>query len=180
MIPVLILALVGAVGVAVGGQFALQLTFAQVRHPVSLGTANLTADPETVRGWYRLLIEQGTLDRMVATETVDYLWMAGLGSSLVLITLLVAELLRTRNPVARLRLRRIAPWMAAAAVSDAVENAISLIMLSNPLGFPDPLSYAHAGVSVIKIIAAVASATVVPAYAVWAFIRGRTGTEHGR
>jgi hypothetical protein len=176
-IPVLILALIGAIGVAVGGQVALQLMFAQVRHPTSLGVANLTGDPDTVRGWYRVLAEQGTLDRMVLTEVVDYLWMAGLGAFLVLVTLLAGELLRHRNPPARLRLRRIAPLMIAAPAVDAVENALSLIMLSDPAGFPGLLAYAHATVSAIKITVAVGSATVVPAYAVWAFVRGRTGTE---
>lgn len=178
-VPGLLVALLGAVGVAVGGQVALQLMFAQVRHPVSLAAANLTGDPATVRGWYRVLIEQGTLDRMVLTEVVDYLWMAGLGGCLVLITLLAAELLRRRNPPARARLRRIAPLMITAPAVDAVENALSLIMLGDPTGFPDPLAYAHATVSAIKLAAAVGSATVVPAYAVWAFVRGRVGTEPG-
>ncbi len=176
-VPVLILALVGSLGVAVGGQLALQLMFARVQHPVPLVVANLTGDPDTLRGWYRVLTEQGTLDRMVITEIVDYLWLAGLGTCLVLITLLVAELLRHRNPPARLSLRKIAPWMIAAPAVDAVENALSLVMLSDPFAFPDPLAYAHATASVIKTAAAVTSATVVPAYAVWAAVRGRTGTE---
>ncbi|WP_152364396.1 hypothetical protein [Microlunatus speluncae] len=178
-IPVLALALFGALGVAVGGQVALQASFARVRHPESLATANLTADAETVRGWYQQLAAQGTLDQMIITETVDYLWMAGLAASLVLVTFLAAALVRRRHSKAAARLHRLAPAMIAAPALDAVENALSLIMLSDPVGFPDPLAYAHAGVSMIKVVAAIGSATVVPAYAVWALIRGGTGTDSG-
>ena len=88
----------GAVVVtAATGQAWLQATFATVRHPVTLGVANTTADAETVRGWYRVLLAQGTFDRMVATELVDLVWVSGVAATAVLLTVLAARLLERRN-----------------------------------------------------------------------------------
>ncbi len=164
--------LVGAVGLAVFGQVLVQRTFATVRHPVTLIDANLTFDPETVRGYYEVLAAQGTLDRMVATELVDFVWPAGLAASLIMIVLSVAALLRHRNPAGASRLRRMAPLMALAPACDIIENSISLVMLSDPFGFPGGLAPLHGGFSVAKVTFAVASAILAPAYAVLVAAQG--------
>ncbi len=164
--------LTGSVGLAVLGQILVQRTFAGVRHPVTLAEANLGFDAETVRGHYRVLAAQGTLDRMVATELVDVIWSVGLAASLTMIVLTAAALLRHRNPAGSRRLRRMAPLMALAPACDVVENSVSLVMLSDPFGFPEVLAPLHAGFSVAKLTFAAASATLAPVYAIVLAARG--------
>jgi hypothetical protein len=175
---VLVGLLATAVAAAITGQVWLQATFAAVRHPVTLGVANTTADAETVRGWYRVLLGQGTLDRMMATELVDLLWVAGIAASAVLLTLLAARSLEQRNPPAAAVLRRIAPWTALAPGLDLVENCLSLLMLGDPLGFPAPLAATHAGVSWVKLAAMVGVGAGVPAFWLWS-LRGNGGGGRG-
>jgi hypothetical protein len=159
---------------AATGQVWLQATFATVRHPVSLGAANTMADPETVRAWYEQLIEHGTLDRMVATELVDLVWIVGLAGTMVMLTLVAAALLERRNPAASRRLVLLAPWAALPPASDLVENSISLVMLSDPLNVSAALVVAHATVSWVKVAAIVAVGVALPVYALWAaWIGGR-------
>lgn len=167
-------------GLAVAGAFAaqvwLQATFAGVRHPVPLSVANTTADPAILRAWYRVLAAQGTLERMRATELVDYVWIVGLAACLVLLTTVVARLLSGRNPHASSVLYRLAPWTAVAAAVDGIENAISLVMLADPVGFWDPLAYAHAAVSWVKLGSIIAVGIALPVYVLWAL---RTGGVAG-
>jgi hypothetical protein len=176
----LVTLLAAAVALAMVGQVWLQATFATVRHPMSLGVANTTADAETVRGWFRVLIAEGTLDRMVATELVDLVWVAGVVASVVLLTLLAARSLEGRNPPAARLLRRLAPWTAFAPGLDAVENGLSLVMLADPLGFPAPLAAAHAAVSWVKLAAMVAVGVGVPAFWLWSLGGNRGGGCDGR
>lgn len=168
----LVVGLAVAVPAAVAAQVWLQATFATVGHPASLGAANTTADPQTVRDWFATLAAQGTLDRMVATELVDLAWIGALAAVLVLGTLLAARLLDPRHPAAARRLRAIAPWTALAPGLDLVENALSLIMLADPSGFPDALAPAHAAASWLKLISIVGVAVLVPAVTIAA---GRAG-----
>ncbi|WP_052731722.1 hypothetical protein [Devosia geojensis] len=176
-LPALLVLLAAAVAIAVAGQVLLQATFASVKHPVSLFVANTTADPQTVRGWYSALVEQGTLERMVATELVDFVWIGGIACAVFLLTLTCARLLARRNPVASARLYGIAPWVTLAPLLDVVENGFSLLMLSDPMGFPDVLAYLHAAASWIKLAAIVAVATSLPSYALWAAWAGGRGAE---
>jgi hypothetical protein len=159
-------------GIAVFGQILVQRTFATVQHPTSLFEANLTMNPDEVRGHYAVLEERGTFDNMVRTELVDFVWMAGLALFVFSVTTLVAKLLRTRSPVASGRLMRWAPWTPLVAAFDVVENAGSLAMLADPWGFPDWLAYVHAGASVFKLAATVVVAVGIPAYALIAAVRG--------
>lgn len=156
-----------AVGVAVAGQVLLQATFATVRHPVALGIANTTSNADTLRAWYQVLRAQGTLDRMVATELVDLIWVTGAAACVVLLALLAARLLERRNPDAARLLRRIAPWTALAPGLDVVENVLSLAMLAEPVAFPAALAAAHAAVSSVKLAAMILVAVAVPAFSLW-------------
>jgi hypothetical protein len=175
--PVLLTLLAAAVTVAVLGQVWLQATFATVRHPVPLGVANTTADPATVRGWYRALIDQGTLDRMVATELVDLMWIVGVSGSVVLLTLVAARLLEHRNPPAAHLLRRLAPWTALAPGLDVIENAISLAMLVRPLDVAAALAIGHAVVSWLKLVGMAGVGVGVLGYSLWS---ARSGGGGGR
>jgi hypothetical protein len=169
--PRLVVGFGTAVAAAVAAQVWLQATFASVRHPASLATANTTGDPAVVRGWYATLVEQGTLSRMVATELVDLAWIAALAAVLVLGTTLAARGVRRRSPQLSGMLARAAPWTALAPGLDLLENALSLVMLSNPHGFPDALAPAHAAVSWAKLAAVVAVPATLGVLTVGTLIR---------
>ncbi|WP_199035742.1 hypothetical protein [Glycomyces salinus] len=170
------LATAAFVAAAVGAQLLLQSVFATVDHPETLLRSNHNADADTARDWHRILLEQGTLDRMIRTEQVDYLWMAALAAALVSITLLASRLLAVRAPLASARLRRFAPWAALAPAVDAAENAVSLLMLSDPLGFPAPLAAVHAALAWLKLMAIAAVAVGASGYALAAALGGE---RHG-
>ncbi|OLT12375.1 hypothetical protein BJF78_03915 [Pseudonocardia sp. CNS-139] len=175
-------ALAGSVTVAVAGQVWLQATFATVRHPVALGVANAATDAPVVRGWLEVLLAQGTLDRMVATELVDLVWVVGVMASVVLLTLLAARHLETRAPRVARVLRRVAPWTALAPGLDLLENGLSLALLADPLGFPPVLAVAHGTVGTVKLAAMVAVGVVVPGLwlLAWTWSARRGHTKAGR
>lgn len=175
--PALALPLAAALGLSAFGQILLQSSFRQTCHPVSLFRANTTADPARIRDWSATLSAQGTLNRMIAVEITDLIWIAGLAATAILMTLLAARLLRRRNPAASDRLYRIAPYTALAPALDLVENVVSLAMLSDPTGFPDTLAHLHAAASWAKLAAIGTVATAIPAYAICAAIRGKGAGE---
>lgn len=156
-------------------QLALQLAFRQVRHPVPLGAANLEPDAEVVRGWYSVLIEQGTYLWMIRTELVDLVWPVMLALAIVSLYRLVAGLLRGIDPPISRWLYRWAPVWLVGPAFDIVENAFSLAMLTDPFGFPDWWAVAHVAASWVKIAGSVASAVVGPTLTVVALARRRRG-----
>lgn len=154
-------------------QVALRLTFRLVGHPVSLDAANLEADPEVVRGWYALLLDQGTYLQMIRTELVDIPWAILLGLTLVALYRLVGGLLRSVHPTIAALLFRWAPLAAIGPAFDVVENVFSLAMLTDPFGFPDWWSTAHVVAAWLKIAGVVAAATVGPTLSVIALVSAR-------
>ncbi len=158
---------------AAAAQVNLQLTFAQVRHPVPLGTANLEADVEVLRGWYGLLMDQGTYLLMIRTELVDIPWAVLLGLTIVALYRLVATLLRDIHPPIAAWLYRWAPVWAIGPAFDLVENAFSLAMLTDPFGFPAWWSVAHVAASWLKIAGSVVAGVVGPTLTVIALVLGR-------
>lgn len=163
---------VGAIAVALACQLWMQATFREVRHPVALGPANLEPDPGVVREWYGVLVEQGTYLQMIRTELVDSVWATSLAIATWLLPCLFAALLRRRSPDVSAFLLRWSPLFALAGVLDLVENGISLVMLTDPWGFPDVLAPLHAGVSVAKLSAAIATPVVGLSLSAYGAIRG--------
>lgn len=171
--------LAAALAVALAFQVNLQLTFRQVRHPVALNTANLEPNPEVVRGWYRVLIEQDTYLQMIRTELVDIPWAVALAVTLVLVQSFAAVLLRHRAPRASAFLFRWTPLCALGPAFDVVENLFSLAMLTDPWAFPDVLAASHTVASYIKFsliaITSVGGLTVT----IVAAVRGPGASEAG-
>lgn len=159
-----------SLALAVLAQLNLQRTFRAVEHPVGLGAANLEADPEVVRGWYGLLIEQGTYLQMVRTELVDVPWAVLLGATLVTLYRFVGGLLRGLHPPISWVLVRWAPAAAVGPAFDVVENAFSLAMLTDPFGFPGWWAAAHAAASWAKLAGSAAAAVAGPTLTVTALV----------
>ncbi|WP_026929099.1 hypothetical protein [Glycomyces tenuis] len=173
-------AALAAVGIAaaLAAQIRLQALFATAEHPTTLLRSNHNADAALARDWHRTLLDQGTLDRMVTTERFDYLWMLALAAALVSITMLASALLERRAPRASRRLRRLAPAAALPAAVDAAENAVSLAMLADPLGFPELLAPLHASLAWLKLACVVAVAVGASAYTLVAAVKGERHGDH--
>jgi hypothetical protein len=161
-------------------QLDLQLTFRLVEHPVSLAAANLEADATVVRGWYAVLLEQGTYLQMIRTELVDLLWPIALGAALIALFRFVGGLLRRVHPPISRVLFRWAPLAAIGPAFDVIENAFSLAMLTDPFGFPAWWSVAHVIASWLKIACSVVAAVVGSTLTIIALVsvrRSRKATD---
>lgn len=132
---------------------AFGLTWATILYtksgfPPALIEGQLAFNPNAYREWYLVLIQKGTLPLYINTQLVDYLYIAGLLSTLFFLHLLIAKAqpsVRWRNLA--LTLAILAP---AVALSDAIENIVTLTMLSQPTDFAPWLAYLVSTLSTIK------------------------------
>lgn len=134
---------------AIGGYVAVEMSFATTNYPVSLLEGQLAFSGAAIKSHYATLVAQGTFDRFVLTQVIDFAWIIGL-----MLTLFFAHVAIARGQPAgskwrqfALRLAVVAPLIAA---SDAFENAVSFLMLADPKGFPDWLAPLYSGFATIK------------------------------
>jgi hypothetical protein len=132
---------------------AIGLTWATVLYVRSgfspaLIEGQLAFDPDVYRAWYAVLIEKRTLPIYVRTQLVDYLYIAALLSALFFGHLLVAK----AQPDERWRKLALALAVLgpAIAASDAIENIVTLTMLSDPASFAPWLAYLVSTLSAVK------------------------------
>ncbi len=127
----------------------LDAAYAASRFPVPYWTAQLSFDHEKVKEWYAFLVANGTLGQYVYTQVVDFLFIA---SVLLLHTsaLLVVSRVCSEGSKARKYMVVAAALSAIAPLADAVENAISFVMLSDPAGFPAMLAIAYSSTAALK------------------------------
>lgn len=134
---------------ATGGYVAVEISFATTNYPVSLLQGQLAFSGTAIKSHYATLIAQGTFDRFVLTQVIDFAWIIGLMLTLFFAHVAIA---RGQPPGSKwrqfaLRLAVVAPLIAA---SDAIENAVSFIMLADPKGFPGWLALLYSGLATIK------------------------------
>lgn len=144
--------LAGALGASVllGAAGLTWATVLYVRSgfPPMLIEGQLAFSAEATRGWYAVLLEKGTLGIYARTQLVDYLFIFGLMSALFFLHVMIAK--AQPNP----GWRRVALWFAilgpTIAASDAVENIVTLTMLSRPTDFPPALAILASSISAVK------------------------------
>jgi hypothetical protein len=131
------------------GYVAVEVSFATTKYPVSLLEGQLAFSGTAIKSHYAALLAQGTFDRFVLTQVIDFAWIIGL-----MLTLFFAHVAIARGQPAgshwrqlALRLAVVAPMIAA---SDAFENAVSFVMLADPKGFPDWLAPLYSGFAALK------------------------------
>ena len=134
---------------AIGGYVAVEISFAKTNYPVSLLEGQLAFSGTTIKSHYATLLAQGSFDRFVLTQVIDFAWIVGL-----MLTLFFAHVAIARGQPAgstwrqlALRLAVLAPLIAA---SDALENVVSFVMLADPEEFPDWLAVLYSGLAAIK------------------------------
>lgn len=161
---------------AAAGYVAVETSFAATHYPVSLLEGQLAFSGAAIKSHYATLLAQGTFDRFVLTQVIDFAWIVGL-----MLTLFFAHVAIARGQAAGSQWRRLALRLAVVApliaASDALENAVSFLMLADPNGFPDWLALVYSGLAAIKWSWAVIGVSLI-AVQVGALVRSRM--QHGK
>ncbi|PLS23192.1 hypothetical protein [Neptunicoccus cionae] len=127
----------------------LDASYAASKHPVDYMTGQTSFSGETIKGYYAIMSEAGTLDIYTRTQLIDFAFILGfLGIGLFVCTLL-ARLGREGS------LGRKAGVLAGLSfvlggISDMIENGWSFVMLVNPTGFADWLALPYSAFAVLK------------------------------
>lgn len=127
----------------------LNAAYAASGFPVPYWQAQLSFDHEKIKGWYGWLLSNQTLGLYVRTQLIDFIFIAS-----VLILHISALLAISRGLPATSHARHVLVWAALlstlAALSDAIENGISFIMLANATGFEPVLALAYSSAAALK------------------------------
>ncbi|MDO3381073.1 hypothetical protein [Gilvimarinus algae] len=126
--------------------------YARSEFPVPYYIGQTRFSGEVLKGYYRELLEKGTLDVYIQTQLVDYVFMV---ATFLSFFCLAAAVLHTVHKVygegILLRIARVFVWLApSAALMDALENLISFVMLANPTGFANWLAIPYSSFAVCK------------------------------
>ncbi len=146
----ILLLLAASVGLLVSGLRTANEHYALSQYPPPLFQGQLAFSAELVKGWYATLLEKGTLEVYRQTQYLDFLFIVGLMSTILFTQLLLIKL----NP----RESRwytfavgMSFWGPALATADVWENLVTLVMLSDPTGFPNILAYVGSTFTVWKL-----------------------------
>ncbi len=145
---------------AIGGYIAVTVSFIATKYPVSLFEAQLAFDAVAIKSHYNVLITQGTFDKFVHTQIIDFAWIIGL-----MLTLFFAHVAIARAQPATSRWQRLALRLAVLgpliASADIFENLCSFVMLANPGRFPNWLALVYSSFAAIKWSWSVIGTTLV-------------------
>jgi hypothetical protein len=127
----------------------LTASYIASKFPVPYYVAQLSFNPEQLKVWYGVLLEQGMLDKYLQTQHIDSLFIL---STLLLhgLALLLISRLFTANSKGRKIMVLCALISAIAPVCDQLENLVSYIMLANPRDFFSGLAYLYSSFAAIK------------------------------
>lgn len=122
----------------------LNASYAKSKFPVPYFEAQLSFDASKLKAWYAYLVDRGTLGAYVQTQHIDFVFIASVLVLHVLGLLLISRLFAKESRAHR--------WMVGAALLsalapllDALENAVSYVMLANPTGFADGWAWIYSG-----------------------------------
>lgn len=117
--------------------------------PVPFFVGQTTFNAVELKGYYAVLLELGTLDRYIGVQIADYAFMVTVFISFFALMAAIYRSLPKHNGLQTFA-RAMLVIAPLAAVFDAVENAVSFVMLANPTGFADWLVYPYSSFAVIK------------------------------
>lgn len=117
--------------------------------PVPFFIGQTTFNAVEVKGYYAVLLELGTFDRYIWVQIADYAFMVTVFISFFA---LMAAIYRSlpKHKALQTFARAMLVIAPLAAGFDAIENAVSFVMLANPTGFADWLVYPYSSFAVIK------------------------------
>lgn len=143
--------IVAAVGFAVMRSTMAWLDglYAASQFPVPFFIGQTRFDGEVVKGYYAVLMELGTFDKYVGVQIADYAFMVTVfifQFCLAVAAYRIAPPLRFMKAIGKAMIF-IAPMCA---VCDALENAISFVMLADPMNFANWLAIPYSSFAVVK------------------------------
>ena len=123
--------------------------YEQTLFPVSYMVGQTTFNAVELKGYWAVLIEKGTLGKYIEVQIADYLFMLTVFVSFGCCAIAVFRSLPQNS-----KLRKFA-WVMVliapqTATLDALENATSFIMLTDPQDFADWLVYPYSSFAVAK------------------------------
>lgn len=127
----------------------LDASYAASGHPVDYATGQTTFSGEAIKGYYAHMLELGTLDVYRTTQLIDFGFILAIACMGMFVCTLVA------------RASRQGSWGRSAgiiaglctlggALSDAIENGWSFIMLANPIDFANWLAIPYSAFASLK------------------------------
>jgi hypothetical protein len=130
-------------------QSVLDASYAASQHPVDYFTGQTRFNGETVKDYYAVMQELGTLDIYWQTQIIDFGFIVSVMCMGLFFCTLVSRLARAESWG-----RTFGIYAAASAIlgafCDATENVISFVMLSSPQEFPNWLALPYSGFAAIK------------------------------
>lgn len=127
----------------------LDASYAASLHPVDYMTGQTSFSGETLKGYYDVMTDAGTLDIYVKTQFIDFGFILGfLGVGLFVCTL-IARLNRAESIGRRIGVLAGSSFVFG-GISDMIENGWSFVMLANPSTFSDWLALPYSSFAVLK------------------------------
>lgn len=127
----------------------LNASYAASGFPVPYWQAQLSFDHVKLKAWYGGLVAKGMLDKYVATQNIDFVFIAS-----VLLLHTSALLAISRFLPAQSKSRLLMVWASLLAIiaplADGIENGVSYIMLANPAHFEPRLAIVYSSFAAIK------------------------------
>ena len=127
----------------------LNQSYAASLFPVPYYTAQLSFNPDQLKTWYAFLIAHNTLSTYITTQNIDFLFIVST-LFLHLFALLLISRLFPLGSKWRSAMVICALLSTLAPLADALENAVSYIMLANPLQFASFWAYIYSSFAAIK------------------------------
>jgi hypothetical protein len=155
----------------------LNASYIESKFPVPYYEAQLSFDHLKLKAWYAFLISKGTLSNYVQTQHIDFVFIVSVLFLHFFALLFVAKLIPSTVKWHQLTLMA-ALLSTIAPLSDALENVVSYLMLSNPLNFSSYLALIYSSFAATKFaffvfayVAAIAGIAVVLYFGVMARFR---------
>ena len=140
----------------------LNTLYAATKYPVSFFEGQTTFNGELIKSHYAALQQEGTFGDFIQVQLYDYLYMVTVFVAFALVCIAIYRSLPNKP-----WLKSLAKWMLIitplAAIFDALENAVSFVMLANPSDFANWLAYPYSAFAVIKF-------TLFTLFLVWALV----------
>lgn len=127
----------------------LDASYAASQHPVDYMTGQTGFSGPQIKSYYAQMQDAGTLDVYWTTQMIDYGFLGAMFALGLFLCTLIARIGRPESRGRQLGLMS-ALCVMTGAVCDAIENAWSFVMLSDPLSFADWLALPYSGFAVLK------------------------------